>query len=652
MRVPILLAVLALLVAGGAGNRFPGLASRAPLPAPQAQAGDTAALYNQHCGACHGRDGTGNGLARVNLDPPPTDFTRGVFKLHTTAAGHLPTDEDLWHSIRSGVPGTAMPGFSDLLTQDQQLALVAYVKTFSARFANEEPGLPFTIPQKPASGPGGIANGKDRYATLGCAGCHGDDARGVTGKGTDLTASWSFKAGSDPEDIFRVLSVGVEGTTMPAYADKLTEGERWELVFFIKSIARVPAWRQTNVEFLAKTPTGGIADPLMRGAYLVRALGCGRCHTPVAPDGTYQAERALSGGVRVEAWPYGVFYGANLTSDPQTGLGNWSADEIVRALRTGQSKNSLLGLTRLNAQAMPWPYYAALSDDDAQAIAAYLKTVPPIYNAVPAYESYGFFGTLSGKVEMLFLGTPPTLEIAPGNFGNPVPGAAPASPALRHTLAPVWAVLTILLQALLFYVLVQYSARMRFNPAQRRVAGYAAWISFVIALVFGAWLYFSPPSTTVAQPALAPLDDPGKQALAARGQYLATIGACGSCHTAVPGSVFAKPGAPLAGGAQARGALFGAAYARNLTPDDTGLAGWNEVEIARALRAGRGLDGRGQHWEAMPWDFYSNWNEEDARTLALYLLALAPQRHEIPPIAPPAPDDPPAVRVTLIDFGR
>jgi mono/diheme cytochrome c family protein len=667
VRYPIALTALALLLVLAALAASPvfGGTDSALLPgrsAPPAQSDDTAVLYQLHCASCHGGDGTGNGLARVNLHPPPADLTRGLYKTRSTPAGALPTDEDILRVIRAGVPGTAMPGFAGILTQEQQLALVDYVKAFSPRFRTQQPQAPFAVPERPLSGPGGIANGKDSFARLGCNSCHGDDARGYAPGpdglltfSVDLTAPWSFKNGSDPEDIYRALTTGIDGTAMEPFVRRATDGERWELVFYIKSIARVPVWNQSDPARLRDVPTGGIVDPIGRGEYLVRALGCGRCHTPTNADGSYDPARALSGGTRIEAWPYGVFYSTNLTSDA-TGLWNKTEDQIVRAVTAGQT--GPLGLYRLNPVAMPWPDYAALSPDDARAIAAYLKSLPPIYNAVPPADGYGFFGTFAGKLEMLVLGLPPTVEIQPGNFGSPTQSVAPPAASQRHQLAPFLAIAAVLLIAGSFDLVLLLLPRLRFRPDQLLAANRAGMIVGLFGIFAGFYIYLHPLDAYLPIRATAPLPpavgitDPGDQALAERGRTIATISGCANCHSTPATRLGAGAPAPLSGGPQLRSALFGTAYGRNLTPDDSGLAGWSELELKRALRSGRSRDGRAIHWQAMPWDHYSNWNEEDLQALVFYLGHLAPQQHPLPLIAPPAPDDPAWLRIVLRDFAR
>ncbi|NBC34465.1 MAG: hypothetical protein GVY13_17455 [Alphaproteobacteria bacterium] len=75
---------------------------------------------------------------------------------------------------------------------------------------------------------------------------------------------------------------------------------------------------------------------------------------------------------------YGVFFPPNLTPDPETGLGGWTAEEIIRAVRAGERPDG-----RILAPAMPWRSYAALNDADAAALAAYRQSLEPVVNPVP-----------------------------------------------------------------------------------------------------------------------------------------------------------------------------------------------------------------------------------------------------------------------------
>jgi hypothetical protein len=137
---------------------------------------------------------------------------------------------------------------------------------------------------------------------------------------------------------------------------------------------------------------------------------------------------------------------------------------------------------------------------------------------------------------------------------------------------------------------------------------------------------YLPIRTTAPLPPAVGITDPGEQALAERGRTIATISGCANCHSTPATRLGAGAPAPLSGGPQLRSALFGTAYGRNLTPNDSGLAGWSELELKRALRSGRSRDGRAIHWQAMPWDHYSNWNEEDLQALVFY-LNIWPQQH-------------------------
>jgi mono/diheme cytochrome c family protein len=120
-----------------------------------------------------------------------------------------------------------------------------------------------------------------------------------------------------------------------------------------------------------------------RGKYLVILGGCSDCHTPGGMLGDPDMKRYLGGSdVGFSIPGEGVFVGQNLTPDKETGLGSWTNEQIVAALRTGKRPDG----TALSG-VMPWPAYAHLTDDDALAIAAFLKSLPPVSNKVVAYSS-------------------------------------------------------------------------------------------------------------------------------------------------------------------------------------------------------------------------------------------------------------------------
>jgi mono/diheme cytochrome c family protein len=120
----------------------------------------------------------------------------------------------------------------------------------------------------------------------------------------------------------------------------------------------------------------------------------------------------------------------------------------------------------------------------------------------------------------------------------------------------------------------------------------------------------------------------------ARGEYLVKVIGCGDCHT--PGSFAGAPdmGRTLSGTEYGWVGPWGTTYAKNLTPDSTGLAGWTEEDLVRALRAGTRKDGTPIR-PPMPWTWLSNLTDEDAHSIAAYLLSLAPVRHVVPAALPP-----------------
>ncbi len=159
----------------------------------------------------------------------------------------------------------------------------------------------------------------------------------------------------------------------------------------------------------ARTRAARAGDPRVeRGRYLVSVMACNDCHTPLklgANGPEPDMSRMLSGHPETvtmpapppldHAWawagagtntafagPWGVSYAANLTPDQNTGLGIWTEDLFVRALRTGKH----MGSGRAIAPPMPWAALGTATDEDLQAIYAYLRTIPPVVNHVPDYQ--------------------------------------------------------------------------------------------------------------------------------------------------------------------------------------------------------------------------------------------------------------------------
>ena len=150
---------------------------------------------------------------------------------------------------------------------------------------------------------------------------------------------------------------------------------------------------------------------IKRGSYLVNAIGCDDCHSPkkMGPTGPELDMEHRFGGhlagspmgkantsVMKDGWvlfamdltsavgPWGQSFAANISSD-ETGIGNWSEEQFMRALREGKSKGLKEGRPLLPP--MPWFVYKNMNDTDLKAIFAFLKTTKPVRNIVPGPKS-------------------------------------------------------------------------------------------------------------------------------------------------------------------------------------------------------------------------------------------------------------------------
>jgi hypothetical protein len=163
-------------------------------------------------------------------------------------------------------------------------------------------------------------------------------------------------------------------------------------------------------EGVAKAGSGGPVDPSLieHGKYLVLVAGCNDCHTPLKmgskgpekdwtrllsgtpegmpftpppkPDGTWiwfgdPTATAFAG-------PWGVSYARNLTPDMETGIGAWTPEVFIAAMKTGKH----MGKGEPILPPMPWEGLGQMKEDDLRAIFAYLQTVPPIRNLAPTHQ--------------------------------------------------------------------------------------------------------------------------------------------------------------------------------------------------------------------------------------------------------------------------
>jgi mono/diheme cytochrome c family protein len=244
-----------------------------------------AAIYQKRCAACHGVTGDGNGVAAEYLYPRPRDYRRGIFKFTSTPYGAKPRRDDLRRTIRHGAKGTSMPSFAQL-PDDEIEAVLDYVLVLTHRgelelqlaleAANEDEisddavagAVAFITDQwkeakdqrvwpltkMPAYSEESVALGKKAFLTeeAGCFKCHGDDGRGRTTdnaqgfndvwgfktRAADLTAGM-FHGGNRPEDIYRRIFSGINGTPMPSFEAKLSSEPDtfWHLVHYVQFVS-------------------------------------------------------------------------------------------------------------------------------------------------------------------------------------------------------------------------------------------------------------------------------------------------------------------------------------------------------------------------------------------------------------------------------
>jgi mono/diheme cytochrome c family protein len=138
-------------------------------------------IYAARCIGCHGEEGDGLGPAAERLNPPPRDFTLGLYKIKTTGFDDIvPNDEDLFRMIRDGMPATSMPGWGDVLSDQDMWDLIAYLKIF-AGLEEETPTDQLDYGTQVATSEESTAKGKVLFEDR-CAECHGTAAKGVATK--------------------------------------------------------------------------------------------------------------------------------------------------------------------------------------------------------------------------------------------------------------------------------------------------------------------------------------------------------------------------------------------------------------------------------------------------------------------------------------
>ena len=260
---------------------------------------DSKAIYQLRCAVCHGESGAGDGPAADFLSPRPRDFTGGLWKYKTSPGDLPPRDADLIETIRAGLPGTSMPGWSEVLTDQQIAGLVTLLKQFDtsgfwapkdaksesfdsagrylkadARVITQAEPTDGQVAYSPESAQKGKAVFEEN-----CRKCHGETGRGDITSGKlleddwgarvwprDLTKPWTWRdteAASEAEraerrdarrdetlrNIYRRVSIGIRGTPMPAHRatqegekDAIAPEDRWHVANYVYSLREESTW--------------------------------------------------------------------------------------------------------------------------------------------------------------------------------------------------------------------------------------------------------------------------------------------------------------------------------------------------------------------------------------------------------------------------
>lgn len=134
----------------------------------------------------------------------------------------------------------------------------------------------------------------------------------------------------------------------------------------------------TVLSAIAPGSASAQSDLVKRGDYLVNTiLTCQNCHTPIGPKGP-DFSKAFSGGLLFDEPPFKVT-ASNITQDKETGIGSWTDAQIKTLMRTGKRPDGVQV-----AEVMPTSFYGIITERDMDAIVAYLRTIKPVKNKVPA----------------------------------------------------------------------------------------------------------------------------------------------------------------------------------------------------------------------------------------------------------------------------
>lgn len=261
-------------------------------------------VYQRRCIGCHGEKGDGKGKSASFFQTKPRDFTKGIFKFHSTPGSNaLPTDQDLYITISHGLWGTPMPPWYNL-PSEQRMAVIQYIKTFSDRWQKEKVAEPITVTEESAVSQKSISHGQELFAAN-CATCHGNKGHGDGIIAGSLSDSWGHpdrpanytlpagafggvKLGHDGPHLYKTIMNGIGGTPMPSFSGLFKDDDVWDVVHFVQSLridAQIEELKQAG---LKQSEESAARKQLWQN--LSTAAASGQIETAVISAGTNLAE--------------------------------------------------------------------------------------------------------------------------------------------------------------------------------------------------------------------------------------------------------------------------------------------------------------------------------------------------------------------------
>jgi mono/diheme cytochrome c family protein len=251
---------------------------------------ETSKEFRQYCGACHGQNGAGDGVAGRYLYPKPRDLVNGRLHL-ATSINLVASADDIKQVLLDGVPNSSMQSWKELSGGliDQLVSEIQQMQITGARhrvtLVLKEDGLlvdsdgnlntegqkavvnytaqqtvptqRWVAPRRLAISTGILADGRKIYLKQNCHKCHGNEGEGSFG--VDLVDDKGFptfardlirdpyKAGSHFDDVSRVISLGMPGTVMPSSVS-LSDVELAKLTHYVQSLAKSPPQQLSNIQ--------------------------------------------------------------------------------------------------------------------------------------------------------------------------------------------------------------------------------------------------------------------------------------------------------------------------------------------------------------------------------------------------------------------